>query len=902
MDDATRDADISSVLGVAAWPLVARGPVVDRIVSTLSSASTLAVVLHGEAGIGKSRIAAAAADALQQNGWSTLRLSARTSLSALPLGGLAPLFASERPDLGRLASDPLALLTFASDRIRSLAPERHVLLVVDDLPLLDALSLHLVAQLVQTGIVRLLATIPEGSPVPDPILALWTESSALRIDIAPLDRDESARVLEAALGASVAGRTAETLHRASSGNPLFLRELSLGAILGGSLQAVEGVWQLVGPLSGTPALRDVMVARLQALTTAELDLIERLALCSRLPMAQLRQPNSRQTVRRLESAGLVSLSESNGVVVAALAQPHYASVVRSGMSLLRVEDVLLEQADIASEGELTTDEAFRVAVWRLDAGRPSNPDLLASSARLAQLTHDHAQAARLARAAIAAGAAGADIHILLADSLRRRGEEQPSALAVDEADRRNDAEPTAEPVAAQIAATRALLLHDQPGGLDAANSVLDEALARYPDQSESITLLRSMMLFTREESGSALDAIESLLTPGRVDTKSQPERAAVVALAAAPALAAAGRYSESEEWVAVLRDALPSTGDRAFVLFTTAITAFTGGSLDTARQRSLDTLSEAIQFDDEVSTRWAELLLGQVTLEIGAVDTASRWIRDAISGAQLTGPRVLLGASLATLAAAHAQAGRFDEADATLAGLSDDEQMGRYYRSLARGLVASGRGDADGAVGLLSRAASDYEEAGELHHASGLFFAAARIAGAGMTNPPAAAEHLAAALEAIAARGDSPLFAARASHARALVERDADELMRASAAWEVLGGDLFAAEAAAAAGAIARAAGEVQVSMGYLQRAQEFAARCAGAASAILEVSVAAPDVLTKRERQIADLAGSGLSSQEIASALFLSVRTVDNHLQSSYGKLGVAGRKELMKLLGSRS
>jgi DNA-binding CsgD family transcriptional regulator len=418
-------------------------------------------------------------------------------------------------------------------------------------------------------------------------------------------------------------------------------------------------------------------------------------------------------------------------------------------------------------------------------------------------------------------------------------------------------------------------------------------------------LLRSMMLFTREESGRALVAIEPLVTPGRVDVHTEPARAAVVALAAAPALAATGRYSEAENWVDVLQDALPTSGDRAFVLFTGAITAFTGGSLETARKRSLDTLSEAIQFDDEVSTRWAELLLGQVMLEIGAVDTASRWIRDAISGARLSGPRVLLGASLATLAAAHAQAGCFDEADATLAGLTDDEQMGHYYRSLARGLVASGRGDAGGAIELLSRAASDYDDAGALHYASGLLFTAARAAAVGPTSTFAASDasaHVASRLEAIAARGDSPLFAARAAHGRALVARDADQLMEASAAWEGLGADLFAAEAAAAAGAAARAAGEVQVSMGYLQRAQEFAARCAGAVSATLDASVAVPDVLTKRERQIADLAGSGLSSQEIATTLFLSVRTVDNHLQSSYGKLGVAGRKELMKLLGSRA
>ena len=53
-------------------------------------------------------------------------------------------------------------------------------------------------------------------------------------------------------------------------------------------------------------------------------------------------------------------------------------------------------------------------------------------------------------------------------------------------------------------------------------------------------------------------------------------------------------------------------------------------------------------------------------------------------------------------------------------------------------------------------------------------------------------------------------------------------------------------------------------------------------------------DPLTAREREIASLAAQGDSSQQIADRLFLSVRTVNNHLQSVYAKLGVSGRKHL--------
>ena len=55
---------------------------------------------------------------------------------------------------------------------------------------------------------------------------------------------------------------------------------------------------------------------------------------------------------------------------------------------------------------------------------------------------------------------------------------------------------------------------------------------------------------------------------------------------------------------------------------------------------------------------------------------------------------------------------------------------------------------------------------------------------------------------------------------------------------------------------------------------------------------------LTSRERDIATLAAQGESSKAIAARLFLSVRTVNNHLQSVYSKLGVTGRGQLAGVL----
>lgn len=58
-----------------------------------------------------------------------------------------------------------------------------------------------------------------------------------------------------------------------------------------------------------------------------------------------------------------------------------------------------------------------------------------------------------------------------------------------------------------------------------------------------------------------------------------------------------------------------------------------------------------------------------------------------------------------------------------------------------------------------------------------------------------------------------------------------------------------------------------------------------------------AAERLTPQERRIARLAAAGLSNREIGSRLFLSPRTVGYHLYKAYPKLGVASRGELAKL-----
>jgi DNA-binding CsgD family transcriptional regulator len=59
---------------------------------------------------------------------------------------------------------------------------------------------------------------------------------------------------------------------------------------------------------------------------------------------------------------------------------------------------------------------------------------------------------------------------------------------------------------------------------------------------------------------------------------------------------------------------------------------------------------------------------------------------------------------------------------------------------------------------------------------------------------------------------------------------------------------------------------------------------------------------LTAREREVARLAIDGLSSEDIAQALFISVHTVRDHVKAIFGKIGVSRRHDLVAALAGNA
>ena len=77
-------------------------------------------------------------------------------------------------------------------------------------------------------------------------------------------------------------------------------------------------------------------------------------------------------------------------------------------------------------------------------------------------------------------------------------------------------------------------------------------------------------------------------------------------------------------------------------------------------------------------------------------------------------------------------------------------------------------------------------------------------------------------------------------------------------------------------------------------RAQELHVPEQGAAFPAIDGLDATAIGLTRREAQVAALAGRGLSNAEIADQLVLSVRTVETHVYRAMQKRGVGDRREL--------
>ena len=203
---------------------------------------------------------------------------------------------------------------------------------VDDAHLLDNGSAILLHQLALTRAATVLATVRSGEPAPDPVVALWKDGPAERIEIGILDDAAIEELLVSVLRGPVDAASVRQLVDRSRGSPMFLRELVTGALESGALVDEGGIWRLQGALRPTARLVKLVALRLGDLPGSERAVLELLTLGEPLGQAALGQLSDPDAVDAVESKGLITSRVDGRRVQVWLAHPVYGDVVRLGIS------------------------------------------------------------------------------------------------------------------------------------------------------------------------------------------------------------------------------------------------------------------------------------------------------------------------------------------------------------------------------------------------------------------------------------------------------------------------------------------------------------------------------------------------------------------------------------------
>ena len=236
-------------------PLVGRAWALERLTAALAAAGSQhgsTVLVGGEAGIGKSRIAAKLAATAREQGWLVLVGRCFDLIGAgvpyLPVaeairsvrGPSAPGNPFDTAGLRRYGDDAQARL-FAEVRalLDTLSAEQPVLLILEDLHWADTSTLDLVAFLahvVADSRVLIMATYRSDEAPTQPLQRLTTgllrERSAGAVDLGPLTEDEVAALLDSVSDGPVPAGLTGTIFERSEGNPFFAEELYAAAVRG----------------------------------------------------------------------------------------------------------------------------------------------------------------------------------------------------------------------------------------------------------------------------------------------------------------------------------------------------------------------------------------------------------------------------------------------------------------------------------------------------------------------------------------------------------------------------------------------------------------------------------------------------------------------------------------------
>jgi DNA-binding CsgD family transcriptional regulator len=865
------------------------------------------VVVRGEPGIGKT--------ALWHEGLAFLRGAGHTVLICRPAeeemslaaGGLADLLEGTTGDPAavRAIDDPLVRGRMVLETLRALAREGPVVVAIDDAQWLDSVSARAIRYALRRldlEPVGLLTTVRSGAEWPDALRA----QSALPpgrcdvVELGPLSLGALRRVLGGVVDA-ISRPALARIHAASGGNPLYAIELARAGW--GSASAAL-----------PDSLREVLDRRLDLAPSDLLPLLEAVSALGPTSVMELRRlfPDVSLDVLlgATESQGLLLVENDLSV---RFVHPLIGSAVYARMSPLARRALHGRLAAISVEPELrarhlalSTDDPDLAVADELEAaavrarGRGA-PDVAADFAgHSLRLTPPEAELHRRRREHLEIeqlAAAGEVRHALdRADRLVASlspGPDRVEAL-VQRADLEDDDRETAERlllgaldesqgderlrgrVLHRLAQLRRLRIGDIPGAIECAR--------------EALALAESVGDPTLEASAAAYFAH-------------------LEALAGRPQPALIERAVRLEEEVG----GLPlSVGPRSLL----AKQRLWAGNLDDARELLELVHRDALRAGNQMKLPQHSYDLTLVECAAGNLDAAARAVHEGIEAAIDAENTYTERELLYPLALVQALTGRADDARDTVARLRDEAVLHGVRPLLVRaagvlGMLELSEGKIAAAVEPLTEATRALDEMGFAH--------------------PGAFPVLCDTIEALARSGHHDA----ARELLEVLERQAEAVSSASAragAMRASGIVLLAAgDADASASVLADAAerfgrlgfridgartelcrGRALVRAGRRARAAEVLATVRARfadlhaplweARAAEELGRAAPGSvdgeLTRTESNVARLVAEGRRNREIASALFMSVHTVEAHLTRIYRKLGIRSRSDLTRLV----
>ncbi|MFG2608507.1 LuxR C-terminal-related transcriptional regulator [Streptomyces sp. NPDC048514] len=895
------------------WPFAGREHELVVFRSHLADDRVSALLLAGAAGVGKSRLAEECLRHAERAGHRVERVTASRADAALPLGALGHLLPGEP------VHDPVALFQAA---VRAFAPHPvgvaprpvgggspRAVICVDDLPLLDNASAVLLGHLMRTGTVFVLGTVRTPGPPSDIVDSFTHDAGTRRLELPAFGATQTGEVVRAALGGAVEHATLRTLAEHSRGNPLLLRELVTGALASGRLRHDDRLWRLTGRLTESARLTAVVSGRLAEVGARRRQVLELLALCGPLPLDALAGRCDRreagetpgdvearadvevlEDVEALEELGLIRLRVAGRRTVCALDHPLFGQVVRRGIDAGRRRELYRHQADrLAALGARRREDALRLASWRLAAGLPVGLEVLLPAARMARHVRDYPTVLELL-AGVPRPDAVLEVWLLLGEAHHHTGgwaaAEECLRTAQELAERDEDL--------VTVVMERTQNLYWGLGDMGRTLEVNARAAARLDAAGQRV--LRINEAAYRLYCGRVPDVLrlladaEAVAVP-RLRMWAQLQRSLALCYAGRTDAAARLAQAVHEELTAAEREQRPgcaSSHASGPAIYRVAALSDAGRG-EEARAVGREAFDQAVAAQALAPQIWLAAHLGRCELVFGQLAAAREWFTEALGLARGHGVRRAAAFAGAGLAAVHAQAGRAAEAERELAALDgcdvERQQATLFLRQLAIAWLSASGPARPEAVRVLVEAAGRAREAGMAAYEGWLLADAARLG---------AADRVRRRLAELAATGDGPLVGVRAEVAAGLADRDHHALRETAERCERLGFDMAGAEAARAASLLASREGETRAAAYAAVLSRRLLDRCGTDRLVAPSPRPAELRPLTRREREVVRLAAEGLTSQEIAARLVLSVRTVDNHLHRAFAKLGVSSRRDL--------